>query len=49
MACVNIRRTLKSFNFVQRVFGAIQISIEGPHVHSSLSHELLCFVIVKPF
>jgi len=49
MACVSIKQTLKRFNFVQHVFGAIQISIEGPHVHSSLSHELLCFVRVEPF
>jgi hypothetical protein len=49
MARVSIRQTFKIFNFVQLVFGAIQISIEGPHVHSSLSHELLCFVRVEPF
>ncbi len=49
MAHVSLRQTLKRFNFVQHVFGAIQISIEGPHEHSSLSHALLCFVKVEPF
>jgi hypothetical protein len=49
MAYVSLRQTLKRSNFVQHVFGAIQISIEGPHVHSSLRHELLCFVRVEPF